>query len=75
MERKLAGKWGKTVWARAAIEILFQIEIVDAGKTYGRCLYFGLVRNNHGANIVAAGSKTRTGLKYLYWSRVPVSTR
>ena len=43
-ERKLAGKWGKTVCARAAIEILFRIEIVDAGKTYERCLYFGLVR-------------------------------
>ena len=75
LERKLAGRWEKTVCARAAIEISFKIEIVDAGKTGGRCHYSGLVRSHHGANIVAAGKQRRTGLTYLYWSRVPVRAR
>ena len=42
---RLAGRWEKTVCASAAIEISFQIEIVDAGKTGGRCHYSGLVRS------------------------------
>ena len=35
---------------------------MDAGITDGRCHYFRLVRNHHGANIVAAGRNRRTGL-------------